>query len=265
MALLDIILRQNYFTFNSQIYQPDKGVAMGSPISGTMAEVFPKHLEKTIIKHLIDSQILSFYTRYVDDILLIYDSAHITPDNILKYVDTIHNSIQLSPTWESNDMVHFLDLSIARKPTHLEITIYRKPTTTNMTINFLSNHPLQHKIAAYRFLIQRMLTLPINRDQQLEEWQCIQHIACCNNFPPSLLNRLKQKMQRSLSQQKPPTTTTTTTESNGTKWATLTYTSPQIRKVSNIFRHTNVCIAFKCNCIISQLSKPHNKDLPSTL
>jgi hypothetical protein len=140
MALLDFILRQNYFAFNDRIYQPYKGVDMGSPISGTMAEVFLQPLEKTIIKHLIDSNILYFCTRYVDDILLIYDSTHTTPDNILKYIATIHNSIQLSPTWESNDMIHFLDLSITRKPTHIEISIYRKPTTTDTTINFLSNH-----------------------------------------------------------------------------------------------------------------------------
>ena len=35
IALLEIILGQNNFSFQGQIYQPDKGVAMGSPISGT--------------------------------------------------------------------------------------------------------------------------------------------------------------------------------------------------------------------------------------
>jgi len=40
MTLLNTILRQNYFFFLGQIYQPDKGVAMGSPISGTMTEIF---------------------------------------------------------------------------------------------------------------------------------------------------------------------------------------------------------------------------------
>jgi hypothetical protein len=35
IMLLETILGQNYFTFQNQIYQPDKGVAMGSPISRT--------------------------------------------------------------------------------------------------------------------------------------------------------------------------------------------------------------------------------------
>jgi len=47
ITLLEIILNQNYFSFQGQIYQPDKGVAMGSPISATMAEIFLQHLENT--------------------------------------------------------------------------------------------------------------------------------------------------------------------------------------------------------------------------
>jgi len=74
MTPLNTILRQNCFSFLGQIYQPDKGLAMGSPISGTMTEIFLQ-FENSIIKHLIDAKILSFYSRYVDDILLIYDST----------------------------------------------------------------------------------------------------------------------------------------------------------------------------------------------
>ena len=83
MAVLDTILRQKYFFFQGLIYQPDKGVVMGSPISGTMAEVFLQQLEKSIIKHFIDTKILSFYTRYVDDIFLIYDYTLTNPDTAI--------------------------------------------------------------------------------------------------------------------------------------------------------------------------------------
>ena len=37
-SLLEVILKQNYFKFQDQIYQPDKGVAMGPLISGTIAK-----------------------------------------------------------------------------------------------------------------------------------------------------------------------------------------------------------------------------------
>jgi hypothetical protein len=181
---------------------------MGSPISGTMAEVFLQHLEEAIIKHLIDATILSFYTRYVDDIFLIYDSTRTNTDSILQYINTINNSIQLSPTLESNNNINFLDLSITKKPTCLEISNYRKPNTTDTTVSFLPNHPLEHKLAADRFLIRRMLTLSLNRDQQYEEWQYTLHIAHSSNVPPSLLTRSKRNIRRSISQPKSPNPTT---------------------------------------------------------
>jgi hypothetical protein len=94
--LLETILEQNYFTFQNQIYQPDKGVDMGSPISGTAAEIFVQQLEKTHIKHLSDSSHLIFYARYVDDILIIYDSTLTSHTNIQHYMDTIHSNIKLN-------------------------------------------------------------------------------------------------------------------------------------------------------------------------
>jgi hypothetical protein len=114
MDLLETILKQNYFSFQGQIYQPDKGVAMGSPISGTMTEVFLQRFEKTIIKQLIDARALSIYTRYVDDILIIYDSTITNLDSILvlQYIDNIHSNIQLNPTYETDNNINFLDLSI---------------------------------------------------------------------------------------------------------------------------------------------------------
>jgi hypothetical protein len=86
---------------------------MGSPISSTMAEIFLQHLEETNIKHLLDTKIITYYTRYVD-IFLIYDATRVNPDDIPQYITTIHNNIQLEPTPESNNTTNFLDLTITR-------------------------------------------------------------------------------------------------------------------------------------------------------
>jgi hypothetical protein len=147
------------------MYEPDKDVAMGSPLSGTIAKIFLQQLEKTHIKHLMDSKHLIFYARYVDDILIVYDSTLTSATSIQHYMDTIHSNIKLNLTHETNDNISFLDLSITRKPTSLELDIYCKTTATQTTINFLSNHPLEHKLTAYRFFINRMLSLPINSAQ----------------------------------------------------------------------------------------------------
>jgi hypothetical protein len=68
-----MILQQNYFIFQEQVYQPDKWIAMGSPISGTIAEIFLQHLEHIYIRPLIETKRILFYTRYTDDII-IYDN-----------------------------------------------------------------------------------------------------------------------------------------------------------------------------------------------
>jgi hypothetical protein len=116
---------------------------MGSPIFGTITEVFLQTLEKSVIKHLIDNRALTLYTRYVDDIFIIYDSTATNLDSILQYISNIHNNIQLNPTHETNIIIiKFLDLTITKKTNHLSINIYCKPTITDNTIHFLSNHPL---------------------------------------------------------------------------------------------------------------------------
>jgi len=256
--ILETILRQNYFTFQDRCYQPEKGVAMGSPLSGTMAEIFLQHLENFHIKPLLDSKRISLYSRYVDDILIIYDATRTNPETIVHHANSMHSNIRLSPTLETNNQISFLDLLIIRKSQRLEIDIYRKPTTTDTTINYLSNHPMEQKLAAYRYHIERMLRLPLNRTRQLREWKTILHMATSNNFPTTLLQKLKQQIQHKITT--PPTTKNT---ENNTKWATFTFSSPHIRKITNLFRHTNVKISYKCSNTVTQLTKPTaNRNIP---
>ena len=61
-TMLRTILGQNYFTFQDHCYQPNKGVAMGSPLSGIIAEIFLQHLEDYHIKPLLESKCLAFYS-----------------------------------------------------------------------------------------------------------------------------------------------------------------------------------------------------------
>jgi hypothetical protein len=47
LYLLEAIMRQNYFQHDKQFYQRNKGIAMDSPISSTLAEIYLQHLEET--------------------------------------------------------------------------------------------------------------------------------------------------------------------------------------------------------------------------
>jgi hypothetical protein len=138
-------------------------VAMESPISGTMAEIFLQDLENAHTKHLLDSKNIVFYARYVDNIFIIYDSTPTDPDAI-QHINLIHSNQQLSPTHDTMRQISFLGLTIIRKPSKLEINIFRKPTTTDTTINYFSIHPLEHKLVAYQYHIVSMLMFPLTKD-----------------------------------------------------------------------------------------------------
>ena len=86
-----------------------------------------------------------------------------------------------TPTPEENS-VSFLDL-VTRHKNQIEIDIYRKPTATDTTINFMSNHPTEHKMAAYRYLINRMTALPQSLEKRKTERTRIHHISKNNKFP----------------------------------------------------------------------------------
>ena len=82
------------------------------------------------------------YTRYVDVILIIYNTTRIHPHATNTYINQIHGNKNLNPTYEIQRFINFVDLTLTRKQTNLEIDMYRKPTINDTTINFLSNHPV---------------------------------------------------------------------------------------------------------------------------
>jgi hypothetical protein len=100
--------------------------------------------------------------------LIIYDTKKISPETILDHINNIHPALKFTPTQEHNNTINFLDLTIIRHPSKIEIDIYRKPTTTDTT-NYTSNHPTEHKMATYRYMINRMLTLPLTADRRNNE------------------------------------------------------------------------------------------------
>jgi hypothetical protein len=75
MCTLRMITNQSYFQYEGKFYKPNTGVAMGSSLSGILAEIFLQNLEQHRIKHLLEDGNIIYYNRYVDDIFIIYNQA----------------------------------------------------------------------------------------------------------------------------------------------------------------------------------------------
>jgi hypothetical protein len=91
-----------------------------------------------------------------------------------------------------------------------------------------------------------MITFPMNKENKRKEWNTIRKNAQNNNFPENTITKLKNRIEHNKMHQKPKDNTTK-------KWATFTYYSPQIRKVTNLFKHTGIKISFRSSNNIQQL------------
>jgi hypothetical protein len=71
--------------------------------------------------------------------------------------------------------------------------MFQKPTTTDTTTHYNSNHPIEHKIAAYRFLLNRMSLLPLSQENKKQEMNIILQISRTNSYPLSIITQLNNR------------------------------------------------------------------------
>jgi hypothetical protein len=174
---------------------------MGSPISITIAEIYLQYLENIYIKHWLDGKEILFYKRYVDDILIAYDQEKID-EKISQRINGTENNLKFKMTTEVNNTINYLDILIRRNIIKITIEMYRKPTETRTVIHFKSNHPHEHKIAAFLYYINRITTMPITENSKQNERETIITIAKNNEFPISILTDLKTKTVKRKSKNK---------------------------------------------------------------
>jgi hypothetical protein len=258
--MTNTILTQNYFQYDNQTYQPHKGIAMGSPISSTMAEIYIQLLEETSIKHCLEVKQIIYYRRYVDDILIIYDHNKTNETILTNHFNNMDKHLEFKITTEDNSTINYLDLSIHRNNSNIDIGIYRKPTETGTIIHATSNHPLEQKMAALNCYIHRLLNMPLTNQAKQIEWDTISTIAKYNGYHPNTIHNLKTKILNKEPKQHHENTCTSASK----RWTIFNYYSPLVRKITNIFKHTNLRIVFRTNNTIQQqLSERPKQKNPS--
>jgi hypothetical protein len=258
LYLLKTILEQNYFQHNNQYYQPSKGITMGCPISSTWAEIYLQYLEEKCMKHCLEHRDIIYYRWYRDDLPIIYDQSRTNADKILNFINHIDDHLDFKISEEVNNTLPYLDLSISRNDNNIELDIHRKPTYTDIMIHYTSNHPYNHKLAAFIFYINRMITMPITRHAISREWHKILTMAQNNSFPKHIIHELKEKLITN----KTRVTQTYSPQQQSNTRVTFTFHGPSIHKITNLLKKTRLKIAFcPINSIFQQLTqKPKNNN-----
>jgi hypothetical protein len=96
MTLVKVILNQNYFQYNDELYTQNEGLAIGAPTSSIFAEIFVQCLEHNYIIKILQKHHVMDYYRYADDVLIVYNDEHTNiQDTLQDFSNTsIHPNIQ---------------------------------------------------------------------------------------------------------------------------------------------------------------------------
>jgi hypothetical protein len=183
----ETITQQNYFRHNDTTVTQTDGLAIGAPSSSIISEIFLQYIENTHLPHLTQKHRLVNYVRYIDDILLIYDSQHTDLHSILHDFNSLHQNLHFIGEIEQNN----LDISIHNTPANIKISIYRKPTFRDIIIPYTSNHPTQHKFAAVRFLNNLLNTYQLQPTEYQQEENIIHNILPQKSTPQAPLPQKK--------------------------------------------------------------------------
>jgi len=156
LSWYDTITKQNYFRHKETHNHPEKRPRNGRPVLQHPFRNFPT-TRRTFSPPQFNTKTQDHnYLRYVDDILLIYDSTQTNIQAILEDFNSIHPNLTFTGETEHENMLSFLDITIHKTPRNIKISIYRKPTSTDTIIPYTSNHSPQHKYSAIRFLYNRL-------------------------------------------------------------------------------------------------------------
>jgi hypothetical protein len=232
------IIEQNYFGFQNKNYTQQKGLATGAPSSSILAEIYLKNLEcNQIFKILTDNNILGYF-RYVDDILIVYDNNYTDINKVHTAFNNLTPTIKFTMENETNNRINFLDITISKETNNFSINIYRKPTTTDIIIPQDSCHPLEHKHAAIRYMINRLNTYQLNDDNKRTELNTIKQIVSNNGYNISTI----QQLDKPTSKPSP--------QNNNNTWAKFTYVGTKF--ITKLFKETSIRITYTTDNSISR-------------
>ncbi|VDQ03208.1 unnamed protein product [Trichobilharzia regenti] len=120
--------------FDNTLYRQIDGVAMGSPLSPVLADIFMSNLEKTKLNHAIDQT--TSYCRYVDDAFVVCNNeSHAS--YLIRLFNIAHANIVFTMGRENDGKFHFLDIAMQRlEDGCLQRSIYRKPIWNGQYLHF---------------------------------------------------------------------------------------------------------------------------------
>ena len=190
--LLELACKESLFIFDGACYKQIDGVAMGSPLGPTLANIFLCYHEENWIDNCPIQFKPKYYKRYVDDIFLLFNDANHV-NKFEKYLNSRHKNMKFTKEVESENSLAFLDIRIIRESGNFLTSIYRKPTFSGVYLNFRSFAPDIYKRGLVNCLLFRIYKLCSNWSIIHDEISQIRKILLKNKYPLNFIDKCIQK------------------------------------------------------------------------
>jgi hypothetical protein len=143
LRLLIILLKNNDFVFNNQLYKQLLGAAMGFPFSPSCANIYLVPFDQALCNDFYIKPLL--YGRFLDDVNMVWTGTEAQLDEFTVFANAIIPDIKITFTVERY-CISFLD-TVLYKYTAPDLTtriltkVFFKSTDTHQLLHTSSNHP----------------------------------------------------------------------------------------------------------------------------
>ena len=173
--------------FDGEYYKQIDGVAMGSSLGLTFANIFLSYHEQIWLKNCPCEFKPVIYKRFVDDTFLLFRSKdHI--EEFRCYLNCQHPNIKFTSEIEENNSILFLDIKIKRMNNSFSTSIYRKVTFSGVFTNFESFNSLSYKLNLIFMLLFRACKLCSNVELFHQEILNLKDIFKRNGYPYNFID-----------------------------------------------------------------------------
>ncbi|XP_067131397.1 uncharacterized protein [Centruroides vittatus] len=106
IKLIEFTFNNNYFKMSTDYYRQKEGIAMGSVIGPKLADITMMTIDEKILKF----KGIQYYARYVDDIIIIYNSKIVACKDIEDHANNLQTNLKFTSEEESEQEMKFLDI-----------------------------------------------------------------------------------------------------------------------------------------------------------
>ena len=187
-SLLEICTQRAPFKdINGDVYIQKDGLAMGGPLSCTLANYFMCEVENKILENVHIKPHL--YARYIDDIFL-----EISNEKELIYLKSLfiqESGLNFTHEMNVNNVLPFLDVLIDNQDKEKYArAVYTKPTKSQDCINFECDAPERYKTGVIKTLLNRAYKICNSKNALENETARIKELLINNKYPNRLIDKI---------------------------------------------------------------------------